>query len=87
MELNDSGSSIRGFEDLDVELGADVDLASCLELSAGMNRMLQEPDVKERLRREAFDSEPMTPEQFTAFVKKEYELWGPIVKSAGTDRR
>ena len=46
-------------------------------------RQLQEPDLRERLRRDGSDPEVSTPEQFDAFVRSELEKWGRVVKQAG----
>jgi tripartite-type tricarboxylate transporter receptor subunit TctC len=46
-------------------------------------RQLQEPDLRERLRRDGSDPEVSTPEQFGAFVRSELEKWGRVVKQAG----
>ena len=53
------------------------------KLNAGVRRAFQEPDVKQRLEREAIDPEPFTPEQFTAFVRAEVARWTPIAKASG----
>jgi tripartite-type tricarboxylate transporter receptor subunit TctC len=46
-------------------------------------RQLQEPDLRERLRRDGSDPEVSTPEQFGAFIRAELEKWGRVVKQAG----
>jgi tripartite-type tricarboxylate transporter receptor subunit TctC len=40
------------------------------------------PEVAGKLAHEAIETDPMTPEQFSAFVESEVKKWGPIAKSA-----
>ncbi len=53
------------------------------KLHGALKRILQLPDVKERLA--AIDFEPVgnTPEEFGAFIKKEVARWGKVVRDAG----
>ena len=44
---------------------------------------LQQPELRERLRRDGSDPEVSTPEQFGAFIRYELEKWGRVVKQAG----
>ena len=46
-------------------------------------KALARPEVQARLRTEQIITEPMTPEQFTAFVAAEYARWKPIAQQAG----
>ena len=46
-------------------------------------RVLNLPDVRQRLRGEAFDIPADTPEQFAAVIRAELVKWAPIVKAAG----
>jgi tripartite-type tricarboxylate transporter receptor subunit TctC len=55
-----------------------------------VNRLYQEtskalamPDVRERLGRLGAEAMPMSPEQLDAFVRKEVEANGPLIKAAG----
>jgi tripartite-type tricarboxylate transporter receptor subunit TctC len=41
------------------------------------------PDVRQRLLADAIASEPMTAEQFAAFVAADIAKWGPIAKRLG----
>jgi tripartite-type tricarboxylate transporter receptor subunit TctC len=52
-------------------------------LNAESNRVLALPDVKERLNRAGIDPAGGTPEEFGAFIRAEFEKWGPVVKAAG----
>jgi tripartite-type tricarboxylate transporter receptor subunit TctC len=44
-------------------------------------KILERPNVRQHLAQEAMLTEPMTPEEFTNFVKDEIERWGPIAKA------
>jgi tripartite-type tricarboxylate transporter receptor subunit TctC len=46
-------------------------------------RVLNLPDVQQRLRGEAFDIPADTPDQFSAVIRAELAKWAPIVKAAG----
>jgi tripartite-type tricarboxylate transporter receptor subunit TctC len=46
-------------------------------------KALARPDVKKRLTQDQMITEPMTPEQFSAFVQAELERWRPIARHAG----
>ena len=48
-----------------------------------IQRGLAKPDVAERMRRDGMIVEPMTPEQFSAFIDKETKVWAPVMKAAG----
>src|SRR5712692_969485 len=52
------------------------------KLNAEVIKALRQPDVQERLRREAIYTEPFTPEQFTAFFQREIDRWGPLAKAS-----
>ena len=49
-------------------------------LNGAVARMLELPDVRARLDRDAIETRVMTPEQFTQFVAQEIGKWGPIAK-------
>jgi tripartite-type tricarboxylate transporter receptor subunit TctC len=46
-------------------------------------RILALPQVRERLEKDAISTEPYSPAEFTAFIGKEAERWGPIAKASG----
>ena len=46
-------------------------------------RIVQLPDVHERLAAEAFDIPTDTPEQFAAYIKADVEKWAKVVKETG----
>ncbi len=51
-----------------------------LRLNAAVARMLELPEVKKRLDRDAIETRAMSPEQFTTFVASEIDKWAPIAK-------
>jgi tripartite-type tricarboxylate transporter receptor subunit TctC len=52
-------------------------------LNQEVNRALQQPDVRERLKPEGIVPTPMEPKAFSAFVAEEVKRWAPIVKASG----
>src|SRR4051794_9066128 len=52
------------------------------KLNAGLNAMLKEPDVTERLKKLNVEVRPNTPDDFRAFVAAEMEKWSRVVKEA-----
>ena len=42
--------------------------------------MLEQPEVKNRLDRDAIETQVMSPEQFTRFVAGEIDKWAPVAK-------
>ena len=46
-------------------------------------RILNAPDVKERLLSQGGDAAGTTPEQFSAFIKSEISRWARMVKETG----
>jgi tripartite-type tricarboxylate transporter receptor subunit TctC len=46
-------------------------------------RGLAKPEIAERMRRDGMILDPMTPEQYAAFIDKEIAVWGPVMKAAG----
>lgn len=52
-------------------------------LHAEVVRILQLPDVKQRMSELGADIVANTPEQFTAFIKSEVTRWGKVIKEAG----
>ena len=52
------------------------------KLNAGLNGMLKQPEVTERLNKLNIDYRENTPEEFGAFVKAEMEKWSRVVKEA-----
>ncbi|MCX7152673.1 MAG: tripartite tricarboxylate transporter substrate binding protein [Proteobacteria bacterium] len=52
-------------------------------LNAEVRRVLQQPDVRERLKLEGIEAGDLDPQAFTAFVAAELKRWGPVVRAAG----
>jgi tripartite-type tricarboxylate transporter receptor subunit TctC len=52
-------------------------------LNAEVNKVLQSPDVIEKLAAQGVSPGGGTPEQFAEFVRTDYARWGRIVKEAG----
>jgi tripartite-type tricarboxylate transporter receptor subunit TctC len=52
------------------------------KLSAGLNGMLKQPDVTDRLDKLNVEYRPNTPDEFRAFVAAEMERWSRVVKDA-----
>jgi tripartite-type tricarboxylate transporter receptor subunit TctC len=52
-------------------------------LNAEVRRVLQLPDVRERLRPEGIEPGDLDPQQFTAFVAAELKRWAPVVRASG----
>lgn len=57
--------------------------ANIRKLSAEIDRILQQPDVKEKLIAQGFDIGGGTPEQFGKFLNAEIERWGKVIKAIG----
>ncbi|MGH8616230.1 MAG: Bug family tripartite tricarboxylate transporter substrate binding protein [Burkholderiales bacterium] len=52
-------------------------------LNADIVRVLQRPDVRERLAADGADPVGNTPEEFSAHIKSEIARWAPVVKASG----
>ena len=57
------------------------------KINAEFIRVLRLPEVKERLNKAGFETAGSTPENFTGYVKSEYERWGRVVKQAGIEAK
>ena len=53
------------------------------KLNAEINRILQLPDVRERLRPEGIDPGTLDPKAFTEFLASEVKRWAPVVRTSG----
>lgn len=53
------------------------------KLHGELTQILQLPDVKERLAANDFEPVGSTPEQFSAFIRKETVKWAKVVKASG----
>jgi len=52
-------------------------------LNAEVRRILQLPEVRERLRPEGIEPGDLDPQQFTSFVASELKRWAPVVRASG----
>jgi len=52
-------------------------------LNAGVNRVLQMPEVREKIAEGGAVAVGGSPEEFASFVRSEYAKWGKIVKDSG----
>jgi len=53
------------------------------KLNATLIEALRSPDMRQRIRIQAFDLWTSTPEEFTAVLKSDHAKWGKIVRAAG----
>ena len=56
-------------------------------LNADLNATLAEPAVKQALAKAGYDAMQSTPEQTQAMLRKELELWSPIIKALDLESR
>jgi tripartite-type tricarboxylate transporter receptor subunit TctC len=52
-------------------------------LNSEVTKVLQSPDVRERLQAQGAEPTPGTPEAFASFMQEEMAKWAPVVKQAG----
>lgn len=52
-------------------------------LNVEVRRILQVPDVRERLRPEGIEPGDMDPQQYTAFIAAELKRWVPVLRATG----
>jgi len=53
------------------------------KINAEVRRIFELPDVKSRMVEIGAVPSPMTPDEFTAFIKAEREKWQQVVKTSG----
>ena len=53
------------------------------KLNEKLIEALRDPEMRQRIRVQAFDLWTSTPEEFTAVLKSDYAKWGKIVRAAG----
>jgi tripartite-type tricarboxylate transporter receptor subunit TctC len=51
-------------------------------LNSAINASMDRPEVQEHLRREGIETQRMSPDEFTEFVRSEVAKWAPVVKTA-----
>ena len=54
-----------------------------MKYNAAVNAALNDPETRRKLTDDGAIVQPMTPEEFTAFFRKEYERMGTIVRASG----
>jgi tripartite-type tricarboxylate transporter receptor subunit TctC len=84
-DLPPVSDTIPGFEAYEwngvfVPAGTPADIVQ--KLNAGLNAMLKEPEVVDRLKKLNVEYRPNTPEDFRAFVAAEMAKWSRVVKDA-----
>src|SRR5258705_12946657 len=52
------------------------------KLNAGLNAVLRQPELAERLKQLNVETRPNTPEEFRTLVASEMEKWGRVVREA-----
>jgi tripartite-type tricarboxylate transporter receptor subunit TctC len=52
-------------------------------LNSEVVRALREPDIRQRLQRDAIDPEPLDPDSFVKFIQAETAIWAPIARASG----
>ncbi len=57
--------------------------AIIVRLNTEINKILQDPDTRQKLLTNDFEPAGSTPEQFGAYIKAEAAKWGKVVKSSG----
>jgi tripartite-type tricarboxylate transporter receptor subunit TctC len=80
--VSDTVPGFEAFEWNGVFVPTGTPAAIVQKLNAGLNAMLKEPAVTERLDKLNVEYKPGTPEDFRAFVATELEKWGRVVKEA-----
>src|SRR5262245_61022470 len=53
------------------------------KLNQAVVKILDLPEVRQRLERDAIETRAMTPEEFTSFMASEIGKWGPLAKRVG----
>jgi len=52
-------------------------------LNREITALLARPDLKEQFAKAAFDSAGSSPDELTAFVRQQYDVWGKAIRDAG----
>jgi tripartite-type tricarboxylate transporter receptor subunit TctC len=53
------------------------------KLNAEVIKALAQPDIRQRLARDAIDPEPLDPAAFVKFIEAETRIWAPIARASG----
>jgi len=59
-----------------------VTAATACKLNAGLNAVLRQGDIAQRLKQLNVEARENAPEEFRAFVAAEMEKWGRVVREA-----
>ncbi len=57
------------------------------KINQEITRGLARPEIADRMRRDGMIVNPMTPEQYAAFIDREAKVWGPIMDAAGLTKK
>ena len=52
-------------------------------LNRELNVLLKRAEVRDSLAKQAFDPKGSTIDDFSAYVKEQYEIWGRAIREAG----
>jgi tripartite-type tricarboxylate transporter receptor subunit TctC len=55
------------------------------KLNGEVRRILQLPDVRERLRGDGIEPNQLDPKAFTEFMAAEVKRWGPVIRASGAN--
>lgn len=50
------------------------------KVNQAVSEVLGRPAVRERIQRDAIETRTMSPEEYTAFMERELQSWGPLAK-------
>ena len=87
--IADTGVAAIAADNLAVErsstLGVDPRMPKDIteRLNRELNALLKRPEVRESLAKQAFDAKGATTEEFSVYVKDQYEIWGRAIREAG----
>ena len=79
-------SGLQGFEVTDwygIQAPAGTSSEIIAKLNAEFNRIVNTPEMKERLRQRGYEVIGGTPEQFAQLLQSDIKKWGTVVKAAG----
>ena len=52
-------------------------------INADVTKILNEPEVKEKLAEQGIETRPSTPHEMTKLIEKDSARWASVIKSAG----